>query len=132
MDRGGSLNYIEHCGYGLLHDEMIRDHLVVGLQDSKVSETLQLDPDLTFDNAVTTAKQREAVKQQEEIVRGTKEGEELALVESIGQQGSSRVRRDAKKDTAQAPQADGGGAKRGLRCSWCGRTSCHTPAMPCS
>lgn len=31
----------EHCSYGLLHDEIIRDCLAVGLQDSKVSETLQ-------------------------------------------------------------------------------------------
>ena len=33
-------NLAEHCSYGLLHNEMIRDRLVVSLQDSKVSETL--------------------------------------------------------------------------------------------
>ena len=28
----------EHCGYGELHDEMMRDRLVVGMQDLKLSE----------------------------------------------------------------------------------------------
>ena len=32
----------EHCGYGLLHDEMIRDRIVVGIIDSRLSEKLQL------------------------------------------------------------------------------------------
>ena len=30
----------EHCGYGELHDEMIRDRLVVGIHDKKLSEKL--------------------------------------------------------------------------------------------
>ena len=33
----------EHCGYSELHDEMIRDRIVVGLRDAKLSEKLQLD-----------------------------------------------------------------------------------------
>ena len=36
----------EHCGYGQLHYEMIRDRLVVGLRDKKLSEQLQLDAEL--------------------------------------------------------------------------------------
>ena len=86
-----------------------QDCLVVNLQDSKVSETLQLDPDLTLDKAVTTARQQEAVKQQE-VVRGSKEGEGLTLVDSFAQQSSSRVRREARRDM---PLADSGGAGKG-------------------
>ena len=37
---------VEHCGYTNLHDEMIRDRLVVGLHDASLAEKLQLDPDL--------------------------------------------------------------------------------------
>lgn len=36
----------EHCGYGVLHNETIRDRIVVGLRDAKLSERLQMDPDL--------------------------------------------------------------------------------------
>ena len=71
-----------------------------------MSETLQLD--LTLDKAVTTARQREAVKQQQEVVRGSKEGE--GLVDSFAQQSSSRVKREARRDM---PQADSGGAGKG-------------------
>ena len=37
----------EHCGYNALHDEMIRDRLVVGLKEATLSEKLQLDAELT-------------------------------------------------------------------------------------
>ena len=35
----------EHCGYGNLHDEMIRDRIVVGIRNNSLSEKLQLDRD---------------------------------------------------------------------------------------
>ena len=38
----------EHCGYGDLHDEMIRDRIVVGIRNSSLSEKLQLDAGLTL------------------------------------------------------------------------------------
>ena len=44
---------------------MIRDRIVVGLQDVSLSEKFQLDPDLTLKKAVTAAHQKEAVKQQQ-------------------------------------------------------------------
>ena len=42
--------YVEHCGYGELQDEILRDRIVVamGLQDVGLSEKLQLEPDLTY------------------------------------------------------------------------------------
>ncbi|KAJ8367397.1 hypothetical protein AAFF_G00320240 [Aldrovandia affinis] len=48
----------EHCGYGTLHNEMVRDRLVVGLRDRRLSEQLQMDPELTLQKAVTRAKQK--------------------------------------------------------------------------
>ena len=42
-------NLAEYCEYGALRDEMIRDRLVVGLRDLKLSEKLQLDADLTLE-----------------------------------------------------------------------------------
>ena len=43
----------EYCGYGDLHDELIQNKLVLGLCDSRLSERLQLDADLTLDKVVT-------------------------------------------------------------------------------
>ena len=52
----------EHCNFGTLTDEMIRDRIVVGLLDAKLSEKLQLDPELTLPKAVNQARLSEAVK----------------------------------------------------------------------
>ena len=30
----------ENCGYGSLHDELVRDRIVVGIKDAKLSEKL--------------------------------------------------------------------------------------------
>ena len=60
----------EHCGYGALRDEMIRDRIVVGLRDARLSEKLQMDPELTLEKAVSAARQSEAVKKQQAVVRG--------------------------------------------------------------
>jgi hypothetical protein len=60
----------KHCEYGALQDQMIRDRLVVGLRDSVLSEKLQMEPDLSLEKAVSYARQREAVKKQQSVVRG--------------------------------------------------------------
>ncbi|XP_078793900.1 uncharacterized protein LOC105353799 isoform X3 [Oryzias latipes] len=58
----------EHCGYGALHSEMVRDRFVVGLKDKRLSEQLQMDPELTLENAVNRARQSEQVKRQQEML----------------------------------------------------------------
>ena len=60
---------IEHCDYGALKDEMIRDKIVVGLVDEQLSEKLQLDPNLTLKRAVDQARQKKAVRKQQAVVR---------------------------------------------------------------
>jgi len=61
---------VENCEYSDLRDEMIRDRIVVGLQDAAIAEKLQLDPDLTLKKAITTVQQSETVKRQQATVRG--------------------------------------------------------------
>ena len=60
----------EHCNYRDLHDEMIRDRIVVGLRDAGLSEKLQTDPELILDKAITMARRTEAVRGQQPVVRG--------------------------------------------------------------
>jgi len=50
---------------------MIRDRLVVGLPDKRLSEKLRLDPELTLEKAVTQVRQAKAIQQQQSPVRGT-------------------------------------------------------------
>ena len=60
----------EYCEYGTLHDELIRDRIVVGIRDDKLSEKLQLDAKLTLESAIAEVRQSELVKKQQAIVRG--------------------------------------------------------------
>ena len=55
----------ETCKYGALQDELIRDHLVVGLHDVALSEYLQLDSDLTLATTVLEHHQNKQVKRQQ-------------------------------------------------------------------
>ena len=67
---------VEHCEYGPLQDEMVRDRLVVGLRDSKLSEKLQLDPKLTLDSAITMTRQSESVHMQQTQLRKDEDGKD--------------------------------------------------------
>ena len=59
-----------HCNFGALKEELIRDRIVVGLQNRELSQKLQLDPNLTLEKATNLARQRETVKQQQNILDG--------------------------------------------------------------
>ena len=69
----------EHCGYGDLRDEMIRDRLVVGIRDRKLLERLQLDDDLTLDKEIRQVCQSEMVDQQQSLLR-EEEAQQLVLI----------------------------------------------------
>ena len=58
----------EHCNFGTLTDETIQGRIVVGLVDAKLSETLQLNPELTLPKAINQVRQSEAVKKQQTLM----------------------------------------------------------------
>ena len=45
----------EHCGYEPLRDELIRNRIVIGVRDKKLSTKLQLEEGLTLGKAVSIA-----------------------------------------------------------------------------
>ena len=47
----------------MVHDEMIRYRIIVGLRDSNLSERLQTYPELNLDKAITMAQRTEAVRE---------------------------------------------------------------------
>ena len=63
---------VEHCEYGNLRDEMIRDRLVVGIRDKKTSEQLQMDSALTLEKAKKTVRQKEAVQELGQVLEKDK------------------------------------------------------------
>ena len=75
-------NLAEHCRYGKLREEMIQDRIVVGLLDTALSEKLQMDPDLSLEKAMTSARQREMVRKQQPVLRHHEQPIEIDMAES--------------------------------------------------
>ena len=84
----------EHCQFGLLHDEVIRDRIVVGLADQKLSEKLQLDAGLTLEKAINSVRQSESVKSQQSIVRGQDDASQPVNVDRILKSKSQKSQRN--------------------------------------
>ena len=59
------------CKYGDIKQEMVRDHLVVGIRDESLSERLQMESDLTLEKAKKLIRQSEAVQQQQGILKSS-------------------------------------------------------------
>ena len=59
----------ETCEYGDLTPQMIRDQLVVGIVDLKLSERLQMDPNVTLEKANMLIHQSEAVQEHQAILQ---------------------------------------------------------------
>jgi len=79
---------------------MIRDRLVVGIQDLSLSEHLQLDPELTLEKAKKLVRQLEAVKEQQ-VLKGAGSG---SLDEMQCRYGKLR---QSNFDSRKAPQYPG-------------------------
>lgn len=90
--------FAEHCSYAVLHDELIRDRLVVGLTDKWLSERMQLDSDLTLEKAITMARKSEEVKRQQSSLRGD------SMTEARDNMSVDRVYRSSSKNTKNKAQ----------------------------
>ena len=69
----------DRCEFKEMKDELIRDRLVVGILDQALSERLEMEADLTLDKAKRMIRQREAVKTQQEALRGKEKAETSLL-----------------------------------------------------
>ena len=97
-----------------LHDEMIRDRIVVGLRDTALSEKLQLDSKLTLEKAFTKARQAETVRQQQAVVQGDKRKPEVPIgAVHHGKGGRPKVATTQRRNPSQP------------MCYRCGHTPAH-------
>ena len=107
----------EHCSYGALRNEMIRDRIVVGIRDARLSEKLQLNHKLILDIAVTAVRQSEQVKQQATVLRGT--GVKPATPIEAVQRGHKH------RPLAEKKQKESTKYNKAEKCDKCGKTPAH-------
>ena len=111
----------EHCAYGDLHDEMIRDRLVVGIRSAKLSEKLQLDSELSLETALMQVRQAEAVKLQQSVVRG--EGAGLGTL-PVGALNVGKPHR-SRRQRVNRPRQNSDSTKPATPCTRCGSPTNH-------
>lgn len=81
-----------------MKEELIRDHLVVGIKDMTLSERLQIDEALTLDKAKKLVRQREAVKEQQSFLKR----EETSLDYVKSKDSNYRPRRRTQQSTSDS------------------------------
>ena len=58
----------DKCNYGELKEELIRDKIVIGILDKKLSEKLQLNEELTLQKAIDTVVQKDLIHKQQVVL----------------------------------------------------------------
>jgi len=83
---------------------MIRDCLVVGIQDSTLSEPLQMDPNLTLEKAKKMVCHNEAVYEHQVILKQTETTDKFLVVEQIRCKTPKNISHPLSKSVSQAQQ----------------------------
>ncbi|KAM7287698.1 uncharacterized protein ISCGN_031389 [Ixodes scapularis] len=117
----------EGCDFQNLKERMIRDRFVVGLRDAKLSETLQMDADLTLATALAKARLKETIHQQQQELRpGAGDNAVISAAEtevdfvakkSSSAQGRYKTQDSTRRGVATPQQGSG------QRCLFCGKAS---------
>ena len=100
-------NLASDCNFGDLKNELIRDRIVVGIRDASLSERLQMDTELTLEKAKTLVRQREAVREQQQTLKGEKM-EAPSLIDAMSH--TSHHKNSQRQLTSEPP-------KKCIRCS---------------
>lgn len=99
----------DSCDYETLRQDLIRDRIVVGLRDSKLSGRMQFDSKLSLESPVTAARTSESVtKQQDELCTHDMTG--LQLEVRRGHCTSMRKATDRYRDHQRSPRGPVDGA----------------------
>ena len=112
-------NQAADCQYGNLRDEMICDHLVVGILDTSLSERLQVDADLTLEEAKQIVRQREAIHKQQSLLNHGEQPAEMTL--SYG----NTVKRSRNQPKTMCSHGRGHSNQKCTRCE-----KAHTRVVP--
>ncbi|UYV83981.1 hypothetical protein LAZ67_X000778 [Cordylochernes scorpioides] len=116
----------DSCEFEGLHEQLIRDRIVVGVRDKALSERMQLDSELTLEKAVKMVRQQEAIRQQQ-----------VDLQRSSTSKRSIRKKEKSAKTRSRCPKCGGfthreGQACRaeGQRCNLCSKTGHFANCCP--
>ena len=108
----------ETCEFGELKEDLIRDRVVIGIRDPRVSERMQLAADLKISKALEMARQAETQAKEGKRIREELTNLQLAEVNRIANRKKEYTSTDARR------------AREGGRCGRCGLPK-HTEGQKC-
>ncbi|UYV66478.1 K02A2.6-like [Cordylochernes scorpioides] len=133
----------DSCEFEGLHEQLIRDRIVVGVRDKALSEIMQLDSELTLEKAVKMVRQQEAVRQQQVDLQRPSTSQKVNQVkfnskkQSPKQQQQPSRKEKSAKTRSRCPKCGGfthreGQACRaeGQRCNLCSKTGHFANCCP--
>ncbi|UYV83714.1 hypothetical protein LAZ67_23002282 [Cordylochernes scorpioides] len=134
----------DSCEFEGLHEQLIRDRIVVGVRDKALSERMQLDSELTLEKAVKMVRQQEAVRQQQVDLQRPSTSQKVNQVKFNSkkqspkqQQQPSRKKEKSAKTRSRCPKCGGfthreGQACRaeGQKCNLCSKTGHFASCCP--
>ncbi|UYV67397.1 hypothetical protein LAZ67_5000460 [Cordylochernes scorpioides] len=134
----------DSCEFEGLHEQLIRDRIVVGVRDKALSERMQLDSELTLEKAVKMVRQQEAVRQQQVDLQRPSTSQKVNQVKFNSkkqspkqQQQPSRKKEKSAITRSRCPKYGGfthreGQACRaeGQRCNLCSKTGHFANCCP--
>ncbi|XP_018369319.1 PREDICTED: uncharacterized protein LOC108765221, partial [Trachymyrmex cornetzi] len=110
----------ESCNFGNLREELIRDRIVVGVRNTKLSEAMQLQSDLTLEKAISKTRQADEVKRHQNLVRGEQTSVTSGLaIDHIRRQKSNQQSKTSGKHGEQRSN------KKAQKCNRCGCAPQH-------
>ncbi|UYV67682.1 K02A2.6-like [Cordylochernes scorpioides] len=113
----------DSCEFEGLHEQLIRDRIVVGVRDKALSERMQLDSELTLEKAVKLVRQQEAVRQQQDDLQRPSTSQKVNQVKFNSkkqspkqQQQPSRKKEKSAKTRSRCPKCGGFTHREGQAC----------------
>ncbi|UYV72254.1 hypothetical protein LAZ67_9002361, partial [Cordylochernes scorpioides] len=134
----------DSCEFEGLHEQLIRDRIVVGVRDKALSKRMQLDSELTLEKAVKMVRQQEAVRQQQVDLQRPSTSQKVNQVKFNSkkqspkqQQQPSKKKEKSAKTRSRCPKYGGfthreGQACRaeGQKCNLCSKTGHFANCCP--
>ncbi|UYV75553.1 K02A2.6-like [Cordylochernes scorpioides] len=127
----------DSCEFEGLHEQLIRDRIVVGVRDKALSERMQLDSELTLEKAVKMVRQQEAVRQQQVDLQRPSTSQKVNQVKFNSKKQSPKQQQQPAKTRSRCPKCGGfthreGQACRaeGQKCNLCSKTGHFANCCP--
>lgn len=116
---GELISLAKTCDFKNLEDELVRDRLVVGIRDSKLSEALQMDSSLTLQKAIEKITQSERIKEENKELRSPE------TVSQVAKKKYPKKREDSKVYDLEKPSENKIENSKNNSCSRCGKKPAH-------